>query len=459
MSTSSEDSQPDEKINSNDVTDGGVRKRMSFKSMIGSMFSSADEESKKKRLQEANAAREEKKKEMDERKKEMRAKAKELAGTEKTKASTPAAQSSPGPSKSLFAQGSKLRRASSNRRLSIQKVQEVDATSVHRASELIERVTERYEHNDWELDILTSVMKSLLVENPALAKRIVGLMPPVELEKQEVFIPEKESGVAKRTEPKYEIENEGEHELESEPESSEPESSEPESEGGAPDDDNRRRKDERSPTVQFSMQNQIQEFHAHTDSPPSSEPESEPESEEGNPQNDGAVWIQSNAAAAAAVTEEGMYAEEATAYDATGAGSGLDEHYADEAVQQEQWRESYFEEGGGSGGEADASPHPHPPPPPPPTRRAPTLVSSQEATYASRRASVVTMAAVDEAEASAHAEDIVGLRIMVQGGGDWYEGVVVSFNPEDHLHLIVFGDGAEAVLDLSVEEWRLEETY
>lgn len=457
MSTSSEDSQPDEKINSNDVTDGGVRKRMSFKSMIGSMFSSADEESKKKRLQEANAAREEKKKEMDERKKEMRAKAKELAGTEKTKASTPAAQS-PGPSKSLFAQGSKLRRASSNRRLSIQKVQEVDSSSVHRASELIERVTERYEHNDWELDILTSVMKSLLVENPALAKRIVGLMPPVELEKQEVFIPEKESGVAKRTEPKYEIENEGEHELESEPESSEPESSEPESEGGAPDDDNRRRKDERSPTVQFSMQNQIREFHAHTDSPPSSEPESEPESEEGNPQNDGAVWIQSNAAAAAtAVTEEGMYAEEATAYDATGAGGGLDEHYADEAVQQEQWRESYFEEGGGSGGEADTSPHPHPPPPP--TRRVPTLVSSQEATYASRRASVVTMAAVDEAEASAHAEDIVGLRIMVQGGGDWYEGVVVSFNPEDHLHLIVFGDGAEAVLDLSVEEWRLEETY
>ena len=445
MSTSSEDSQPDEKINSNDVTDGGVRKRMSFKSMIGSMFSSADEESKKKRLQEANAAREEKKK-------EMRAKAKELAGTEKTKASTPLAQS-PGPSKSLFAQGSKLRRASSNRRLSIQKVQEVDASSVHRASELIERVAERYEYNDWELVILTSVMKSLLVENPAVARRIVGLMPPVELEKQEVFIPEKESGVTKRREPKYEIENEDEHELESEPESSEPESSEPESEGSAPDD-NRRREDKRSPTVQFSKQNQVQEFHAHTDSPPSSEPESEPESEEGNPQNDGAVWIQSNAAAAAA---EGMYAEEAMAYAATGAGSGLDEHYADEAVQQEQWRESYFEEGGDSGGEADASPHP--PPPPPPTRHAPTLVSSQEATYASRRASVVTMAAVDEADASAHAEDIVGLRIMVQGGGDWYEGVVVSFNPEDHLHLIVFGDGAEAVLDLSVEEWRLEETY
>ena len=27
----------------------------------------------------------------------------------------------------------------------------------------------------------------------------------------------------------------------------------------------------------------------------------------------------------------------------------------------------------------------------------------------------------------------------------------MSFNPEDHLHLIVFRDGDEAVLDLSVE--------
>ena len=100
MSTSSESS-PNK---TEEKESNGSHKRMSFKSMLGSMFSSGDEDTKKKRLEEADAAREEKKKAMEKKKKEVKAKAKELAGTERAKASSAAAQS-PGSSRSLFAKG------------------------------------------------------------------------------------------------------------------------------------------------------------------------------------------------------------------------------------------------------------------------------------------------------------------------------------------------------------------
>lgn len=439
MSTSLESS-PSKTEEKEGVDSNGSHKRMSFKSMLGSMFSSGDEDTKKKRLEEADAAREEKKKAMEEKKKEVKAKAKELAGTERAKASSAAAQS-PGSSRSLFAKG-KLRRASANRRMSLQKLQEVDSTTINRAAELIVRVEERYQHSDRELDILTSVMASLLKENPAVANRIVALAEPDTQEggapmpkKVEETKQKKQRGSKSRDE-------------ESEPESesgSEPESSEPESEGSDPSGNHMHSNSHRSSqSVQFSGQDQIKEFDV--DRSESSEPESEPGSEpEGDPEK--AVWRES-------ATTEALYGgeQENQAYYAAGGGQTeapyQDDDYAEQHVSE---REQYYDDGAGdteyNGGRTGL--------PPPPTRRAPPVVNSSEAKYASRRSSVVKMAS---ATGLGHGEDIVGLRIMVLGGDDWYEGVVVSFNPEDHLHLIVFPDGAEAVLDLSVEEWRLEET-
>ena len=96
-------SQFEENNNNKKASDGSKHGR-GFNSMLSYMFSRGSEEAKQKRLEEANAAREE-------RKMQMKAKAKKIAAVSK---SPPSAAS-----RSLFGKDSKIRRASGARRLSL----------------------------------------------------------------------------------------------------------------------------------------------------------------------------------------------------------------------------------------------------------------------------------------------------------------------------------------------------